>query len=210
MNGVQSKEHSTQNSTALVDDKLLLVQAAEGDRLAFDRLVMMYRNQILNLCVRMLGNYADGEDAAQDVFVNAYSHMKNFRGDSQVSTWLYRIAINTCKNRYSSWWGRLQKKVLRIGHPVHDSDSDDNLVELADMGMGADEVLERKRVNMKISSAIVSLPNNFKELIILRDIQEKSYEEISGIVGLPSGTVKSRLARARDALQKKLKEVCCE
>jgi RNA polymerase sigma-70 factor, ECF subfamily len=191
------------------EDKVFLERALEGDRLAFDRLVMKYRGQILNLCVRILGSYCDGEDAAQDTFVNAYSHLKKFRGESLVSTWLYRIAVNVCRNRQTSWWGKLQKKAFRIGHAPEGSD-DDYGYEIEDKSELADEGIERKRMKNKINAAIESLPVNFRELIVLRDIQDKSYDEIADIIKVPAGTVKSRLARAREALQNKLKGVVYE
>jgi RNA polymerase sigma-70 factor (ECF subfamily) len=208
MNSVKSELDTVlpQHEQCDGDDRVLLDRAVNGDRFAFDRLVLKYRNLVLNLCVQILGNYNDGEDAAQETFVKAFCNAKTFRGDALVSTWIYRIAINVCKNKGTSWWSRLQKKALRLGSQQNNYD-EEVVYELSDNGESVEDRIDRDRKSKVISAAIASLPLNFKELIVLRDIQDKSYDEISDITKLPTGTVKSRLARARDALQKKLKGV---
>ncbi len=173
-----------------------------GDRLAFDRLVLKYRDRILTLCTWFLGDRDEGEDAAQDTFVRVYRAIGSFKGDCLFSTWLSRIAVNVCRNRRGAWWSRISRRAIRLDAA---KDGDDGPVrEIADSSMSPDGEFERRRKAAAVAEALRKVPAKFRELIILRDIQEMSYEEIRTITGLELGTVKSRLARARDAVREKL------
>ena len=183
----------------------LVELARSGDRTAFDRLIVKYQKKIVNLCVRLLGNISDGEDAAQDTFVKAYKNIKQFKGNSRFSTWLYAIAINTCRNSRRTWWSKLWKKAVKLDKPLTDSNGDSVNYELSDVTTLPSKVLTRKRQIALIVEAIKKLPEIHRELVILRDFHERSYEEISEITRIPQGTVKSRLARARAALHQEIK-----
>jgi RNA polymerase sigma-70 factor (ECF subfamily) len=187
------------------DDLKLIELIRTGDRIAFDRLVIKYRDRIVTLCVRTIGNFQEGEDAAQETFVKVYENIGRFKGDACFSTWLYRIAINTCRNHGRSWWGQVWRTADHLDKSTTDDEGKPQLRELSDTRMLPSKDLERTTLAAAINAAIGKLPAMHRELVVLRDVQGKSYEEIEGITGLAEGTVKSRLARARDALQKELK-----
>ncbi|HUI92470.1 MAG TPA: sigma-70 family RNA polymerase sigma factor [Chitinivibrionales bacterium] len=187
------------------EDLRLVENVRQGDRISFDRLVLKYRDRIVMLCVRTLGDFQEGEDAAQETFVKAYRSIGGFRGRASFSTWLYRIAVNTCRNQGQSWWNRAWRTALHLDKPAVDGEGNEMQTELAGDDPPASAELDRKRTGEAIRAAIKKLPLIHRQLIVLRDIEGKSYEEIEGITGVPAGTVKSRLARARAALQNDLK-----
>jgi RNA polymerase sigma-70 factor (ECF subfamily) len=167
--------------------------------------VVKYQQQIIAFCVRQLGNYSDGEEAAQETFFKAYRNISQFRGDCRFSTWIYTIAVNTCRNMGQSWWNRLWKSALKIDKPVSTEDGEEEIRDLRDTRNLPSKDLDRKCQAEVIKVALSRLPAIHKELIILRDFQDMHYEEIEKITGLSSGTIKSRLARARVSLQSELK-----
>jgi RNA polymerase sigma-70 factor (ECF subfamily) len=192
------------------EDLRLIALIREGDRIAFDRLIVKYQRKIITLCTRMLGNETDGEDAAQDTFVKVYNNIASFGGRSKFSTWLYTIALNTCKNSGTSWWSTMWKKSVKLDRAVVDDDGNESPRDLRDTKLMPSKDLERKRKMALLENAVAKLPKIHRELIILRDYEEKSYDEIAAIVGVNEGTVKSRLARARTALEQELKGVLDE
>ena len=179
-------------------------QARHGDRQAFNRLVLRYQNMIVSLCTHLLGNKNDGEDAAQDAFVKAFMQLESFRGDARFSTWLYIIAVNACRNRQRSFWQKLFKHSLATGIPGKEDDGAE-MIEIIDSSPLPSQELEKKEFRDQIKRAIGLLPCRYRELIILRDIQQLRYDEIAAIINVPEGTIKSGIARARLALQVELK-----
>ncbi len=192
---------------AVHDDDLKLVELCRsGDRIAFDCLVVKYQHIVVGMCTRLTGSHADGEDTAQECFVKVYRHIARFSGKSTFSTWLYRIVINTCRNRHRSWWNRLNHQTSTLdGAPESDDTSADRSSALRDTRFTPVKDLERTRLGQAIETAITQLPPKYKEIVVLRDLQELSYDEIKTITGMNEGTVKSRLFRARTILQQKLK-----
>ncbi len=188
------------------EDIALITNFLKGDRVSFDRLVLKYQDQILNLCVQTVGNYADGEDAAQETFVKVYKNLNKFKGEALFSTWLYRIAVNTCKNRRRSWWNRLKRTAVRLDKPI-ETEEGEHTYEIGDTSFSPIKELERLQIADCVKKALDTLPEKHKELIILRDIQELSYEEIETVLGISIGTVKSRLSRARIAMKEKLTRI---
>ena len=172
---------------------------------SFDELVMKYKDKIFNLCYNFLGSESEAEDMAQDVFVKVYHSLKSFKGLSLFSTWLYRITVNTCKNRLSSLSFRRTQKQFSLNQPK--SIDDTHSIEISDMNFSPSQEAERKETLCFIRNAIRSLPITMQTLIILRDFENKSYEEIMDLTGLKLGTLKSKLARAREKLRSKLQEV---
>jgi RNA polymerase sigma-70 factor, ECF subfamily len=171
------------------------------DERAFNELVRTYQRRVFALVLRMLGNPAEAEDLAQEVFVQVFKAIGTFRGESKLSTWIYRIAINLCKNR---------AKYLRVRH----SNEQDEIAEIDErVPLGAqgrsnvgaverpDEMMAGKQVEEIVQRAIQQLEPSFRECLVLRDVEELSYEEIEQITGLPAGTVKSRIHRARALLR---------
>ncbi len=194
------------DTDAAARDRDLVALAQAGDRTAFNRLVLAHQNRILTLCVRLLGDRHDGEDAAQEAFVKAYRGLKRFKGEAMFSTWLYRIAVNACRNRRRSWSSRLRSRSSSLDAPSG-PDTDGPPRELGDTRMTPDKDLRRHRIAAQVKAALQQLSPIHRELIVLRDMQGKSYEEIACIVGVSLGTVKSRLARARDAMRERLEGV---
>jgi len=183
------------------EDRGLIESFLKGDESGFNQLVRKYQDLIVSTCVRMAGNYQDGEDAAQEVFVQVYKNLSSFRGDSEFATWLYRITMNICRNTHRSWWKRLWKGAVQIDR---DQDEDTSGFELAAKTPSPVDDLEKKWTVAKVRNAIKNLPQSQREVIVLCDLQEKSYEEMCKILGVALGTVKSRVARAREALKKEL------
>jgi RNA polymerase sigma-70 factor (ECF subfamily) len=171
---------------------------------AFEALVDQFQTPILNMLYRMLGNRAEAEDLAQEVFITVFKQIDAFRGDSSLATWIYRIASNHCINR--------RKYLARRKH--YDNRSLSDLTDRSRPFEGKDgmsgqlhrpdEMAEGLQMERLIQEAISSLDEEHRLVLVLRDIQSLSYEEIEEILSVPAGTVKSRLHRARMALKEKL------
>jgi RNA polymerase sigma-70 factor (ECF subfamily) len=188
------------------DDYALIRAFQNGEKAAFDTLVLRYQDRVFNLCIRFLGDYHEAEDTAQDVFVKVYNSLKKFRFESSFFTWLYRIAVNSCKNRVNSLEFRFRKSNTRTDI------SDDALKgfereNMADPPSNPASELQNKEMMKILQKAINSLPSDQKAVVILRDIQGMSYEEITDITGFKLGTIKSRLSRARNSLREKLGDI---
>lgn len=182
-----------------------LVKAFQvGDKTAFDALVLKHKDKVFNLCYWFLGDRQEANDSAQDTFIKVYRSLKKFRFESAFSTWLYRIAANTCKNRLKSLEYRHKKKIVRIDNPG-EIEGGQYSAEIHDKSPSPMIDFEKKETMMLIQRAIASLPTDQRTIVVLRDIEGLSYEEIANITGLNFGTVKSRLSRARQQLRKKLR-----
>jgi len=186
------------------DQDAALVRAIQaGDMAAFDQLVLKHKDKLFNMVYWFLGDYQEANDCAQDTFIKVFKSLKKFRFESSFSTWLYRIAINTCKNKLKSSAYRWKKKTVSLENP--ESSKDGGLFfEIKDDSPSPVNELEKKERSTLIQKAINSLPEEQNRVILLRDIQGLSYQEIVDITGLNLGTVKSRLARARLELRNKL------
>jgi RNA polymerase sigma-70 factor (ECF subfamily) len=181
-------------------DAALVERVQRGDKKAFDILVIKYQSKILSIVSRFISDNAEINDVAQDAFIKAYRALPNFRGESAFYTWLYRIAINTAKN-YLTARGRRP--------PASDIDSQD--AESYDVGVGLREnaspekLLMRDQLKDVIFKTIEELPDDLKTAITLREIEGLSYEEIAESMGCPVGTVRSRIFRAREAIDDKVR-----
>jgi RNA polymerase sigma-70 factor (ECF subfamily) len=183
------------------DEARLVERLVARDERAFNTLVLTYERRVFALVLRMIGHRAEAEDLAQEVFVQVFKAVGSFRGESKLSTWIYRIAINLCKNR---------TKYLRVRH-ASQQDELEGLQERLPLGAGThanvahidrpDEMMAGKQVEHIVQQAILELEPTFRECLVLRDVEELSYEEIGAITGLPEGTVKSRIHRARAQLK---------
>jgi RNA polymerase sigma-70 factor (ECF subfamily) len=190
-----------------IRERLLLRKLRERDERAFREIVETYQNKVFNLTYRMLGNREEAEDVAQEVFITVFKSIDSFRGDSKFSTWLYRVTANHCKNRI---------KYLARRHDRARAEYDEELGR--DPAAGAvtggasaapkrpDAQLEGLELERQLQGAIAQLDEDHRLLVVLRDVEDLSYEEICEITGLPDGTVKSRLHRARMALRQKLQK----
>jgi len=186
------------------DPDAAFVRAVQaGDMAAFDHLVLKHKDKLFNMVYWLLGDYQEANDCAQDTFIKVVKSIKKFRFESSFSTWLYRIAINTCKNRLKSSAYRWKKKTVPLENP-QSSEQGNRSYEIQNGSPSPANELEKKERLMMIQKAINALPQEQNKVIVLRDIQGLSYQEIADITGLNLGTVKSRLARARMELRKNL------
>ena len=181
-------------------DQVLVERVKQGDKRAFDLLVKKYQHRIVSLVSRYVSDSADALDVAQEAFIKAYRAIGNFRGDSAFYTWLYRIAINTAKN-YLVAQGRRP--------PATDIDAQDaeqfaGDTRLKDRGSPEHELL-REEIEETVYATIATLPDDLRTAIILREMEGMSYEEIATTMECPIGTVRSRIFRAREAIDVKLR-----
>jgi len=185
---------------AELEEKLLERLRARDER-AFNELVKAYERRVFGLVFRMLNSRAESEDLTQEVFVQVFKAIGTFRGDSKLSTWIYRIAVNLCKNR---------TKYLSRRHQGEQDDIDamaDRAPLSAAKGVSVgdisrpDELVEGMQLETIVKRAIESIDPEFREVLILRDVEDMSYEEIAEVTGLADGTVKSRIHRARAQLR---------
>lgn len=181
-------------------ERSLLKRLRDRDERAFRELIQGHRDRVYNITFRMLGNRAEAEDVAQEVFITVFKTIDSFREEAKFSTWLYRVTVNHCKNR------------LKYLARRHDRDRDE-IDEGAHAGNGAigaphpsapDRALEGAQMEQLLQQAIAKLDEEQRLVVVLRDVEDLSIEEICEITGLPDGTVKSRLHRARLVLRKRL------
>lgn len=182
------------------DETTLLVRAVrQGDKQAFNRLVLLYQNRIYNLAFNYVKNDEEAKDLAQDIFVTAYRALPKLREDNKFGAWLYQIGLNHCRNRY--------KRLKRRGFFTNTSlDDDQSSLQLSGKSSPEKEVEEKRTIKM-VREAIDTLKDSEKEILVLRDLQGMPYDEIGEILEIPLGTVKSKLSRARTSLKNKLKSV---
>ena len=197
---MKEKKKTLQSSGSKDAELIKAFQA--GEKAAFDELVLSHKDKVYNLCYWFIGDYQEANDLAQDVFLKVFKALKNFRFEAAFSTWIYRITVNTCKNRLSSLQYRLKKKFIHLNHTEAESNPG---VQIADESSSPEIELGKKEKMKLIKAAINSLPPNKKTVVVLRDIEGMSYEKISAVTQLNLGTVKSKLARARQDLRKMLK-----
>lgn len=173
----------------------------DGDRDAFDELVKMHQSKIVNMAYGMLSDREDAFDATQEVFVRVYKNIDSFKGNSSFSTWIYRICVNVCSD--------MLRKRQRGGNIISINTAysdDDKEMDICDGAPTPEEYAQLSEKQAAIRTAISKLKDEYRAVITLFDIEGLSYDEISVILKLPSGTVKSRLNRARNALKKILSE----
>jgi len=187
-------------------DTELVARFQAGDRAAFNEITQRYQHKIYGLCLRWLGHEQIAAEVAQDVFVSAFRAMNRFRGDSKLSTWLYRIAINHCKNRRLYQRRRHTHRHESLDKPIGDEE-DGRRRELPSDGPLPDAGMHRTEAQELLQAALSQLDEEQRFIIVLRDIEDRTYEEIAELLGLPRGTVKSRLHRARNQLAKLLSRV---
>ena len=180
-------------------DQALVRRVQRGDSTAFDALVRKYQHRIVGLIGRYVSDWSECQDVAQDVFMRAYRALPNFRGDAQFYTWLHRIAVNTAKNHL----------VAQNRRPPTD-DIDAAEAEQFDVGMRLRDTdtpeheLLRQEIERTVMQAVDALPEDLKVAITLREVEGLSYDEIAQRMGCPIGTVRSRIFRARDAIDAQL------
>jgi len=195
---------SNKADRAQYDDFTFISQCQKGDAEAFGVLVERYQKKMFNIAFRMTGDYEAAGEVVQEAFLSAFKAIKNFRGEATFATWMTSIVLNHAKNSL--------KKIRAISHfePISldqaaDPHDETPWFDPPASGMSVMEQLEKKDVQVAVQEAINSLDTEFREALILKDIQELSYEEIGAILNIPDGTVKSRIFRAREALRDRIK-----
>ncbi|MCW8855642.1 MAG: RNA polymerase sigma factor RpoE [Gammaproteobacteria bacterium] len=181
-------------------DQALVERVQQGDKRAFDLLVLKYQHRVMKLIARLVRNADDVQDVAQESFIKAYRALKNFRGDSAFYTWLYRIAINTAKNHLVA----SGRKATNSAVDAQDAEQYDSADWLREYATPEREVLASEMSEV-INRCISDLPDDLKEAITLREIEGLSYEDIATVMDCPIGTVRSRIFRAREAIDTQLK-----
>jgi RNA polymerase sigma-70 factor (ECF subfamily) len=197
------KEQATIPAGSSQGDAALVKAFQGGDNAAFDKLVLRHKDKLFNLIYWFLGDYQEANDYSQETFIKVFKSLKKFRFESSFSTWLYRIAINTCKNRLKSSAYQWKNRTVPLEKPAGSTGGNPHLEIQDDSPSPVMELEERDRMKL-IQAAINSLPEEQNRVVVLRDIQGLSYEEIAEITNQKLGTVKSRLARARLELRNKL------
>jgi RNA polymerase sigma-70 factor (ECF subfamily) len=198
----------TQKELIQDEDTRLIREVLAKDPAAFAELMRKHQKAVFNLCLRMLNHYEDAADCAQETFIKAYRSLEKFRFESSFGVWLYRIALNTCKNRLNS--AQYRHRGQMIGYDPKSREKRAvgiDEMEIKDESRSPELVLAQKNLQEHILAAIAALPHKQRILIVLCDIEDRSYEEIANITGLKLGTVKSKLARARQRLRVRLEGV---
>ena len=186
------------------DDAEFVSRCQRGDSDAFEVLVKRHQKKMLNIVYRITGDYDDACEVVQEAFLSAWQAIKKFRGDAKFSTWLTGITVNHAKNRLRQTQSRSYHEIASIDDPV-ETEFGQFAYDPPAQETSAIEKLEQKEVQEKVQECIGVLDKDQREVLVLRDIEEFSYDEISIILKIPDGTVKSRLSRARDALKDCLK-----
>ncbi|MCT7360808.1 MAG: RNA polymerase sigma factor RpoE [Thalassobium sp.] len=186
-------------------DRQLVARVQKGDRRAFDLLVIKYQHRILALVGRFVSDFAEAQDVTQEAFIKAYRALPGFRGESQFYTWMYRIAVNTAKNYLVS---RGRKT------PTRDIDLEDAEFFADEANMKdietPDGLLQRDQLQKVVFDAIEALPEELRMAVTLRELEGMSYEEIAEVMECPIGTVRSRIFRAREAIDRKMQPLLAD
>lgn len=181
-------------------DQALVLRVQQGDKAAFDLLVRKYQHKIGGLISRYIADWSECQDVAQETFIRAYRALANFRGDSQFYTWLYKIAVNTAKNHLVAQKRRPPSEDIDAGDAVQYQSGD----RLRNTDTPEHELL-RQEIERTVTDTVDQLPEELRTAISLREVDGLSYEEIAEVMDCPIGTVRSRIFRAREAIDVKLR-----
>jgi len=200
---MEKRSLAQQSSSAKSKEEQLLVdRCQQGDKDSFAQLMRLHQKQIYNYTYRMLGNAEEAEDLTQDIFIAAFRGIRNFRGEAKFSTWLYRIALNQTRNRikYLARRNFFSRQVRRTG-PGEELGME-TPEGLADNGPTPEQWTMTRDLVARVQECLSQMSHQARQILILRDVQGFAYEELSEMLSLKPGTVKSRLHRARNSLQK--------
>src|SRR5580698_4560004 len=189
--------------SADISDLSLVRRVQRGDKGAFDALVLKYQHKLVKLVMRYVRNPAEAEDIAQEAFIKAYRALPQFRGDSAFYTWLYRIAINTAKNALAA----RDRNPVRYELDMQNNDESRYVVSRLRDPETPEGLALTEEIRDTVNQAIEALPEDLRTAIVLRELEGLSYEEIAASMDCPVGTVRSRIFRAREAIDRRLREV---
>ena len=176
-------------------------ESAPSGAVRFDDIVTEYEKKVFNLIFRILGDYDEAADLTQETFISAFRAWDRFRGESRVYTWLYQIALNHCRNRLRQ---RGRARAIQVESLDQAVDPDGFAREIPDESKAPHTVYEEKELNERILAAVQSLPPDYREIVVLRELKGLSYNEIVQVTGISLDNVKTRLSRARAMLRRKL------
>lgn len=196
--------------TAADIEARFVTRLRERDERAFNELVRAYELRVFRLVYRMLGRRDEAEDMVQEVFVQVFKAIDSFRGESKVSTWIYRIAVNLCKNRSKYLSRRRSSTQDELELQFEATALQQARGVTAGEAAGPDQLLQGYQLERVMKVCIQGLDPDFREVLVLRDIEDLPYEEIMEITGLPEGTVKSRIHRARGMLKQSVERLLGE
>jgi RNA polymerase sigma-70 factor (ECF subfamily) len=179
----------------MIDEQSLVKRAKNGDLEAYEEIIKLYDKKVFSLIFNMIRNQDDVEDIAQEVFIKIYRNLKNFKEESSLYTWIYRITVNICIDEMKK-----RKQVVYLDEKIQVQDGEIE-VQIPDTGKPLEEIAEDKDIKDRLINCINKLPENARIMIVLRDIKEFSYQEIAEILNLNIGTVKSKINRARNMLK---------
>jgi RNA polymerase sigma-70 factor (ECF subfamily) len=183
----------------------LVLRCQVGDRDAFDRLIARYQRYVFNLIYQHLWNVEDIDDVAQEVFLRIFKFIRKYRGNASLESWIYKIVLNYCRT-----YVRRRSALARLFAPLPAVNAEDEqtfeiLDTLPDSTYDPAKTIEQRKLVQDILTAVHSLPEIYRNILIMREVNELSYEEIAEILGISIGTVKSRISRARDLVRQKVK-----
>ena len=182
------------------EDLQYVILCRKGDIESFGELVERHQKKMLNIAYRMLGDYDEACDVVQEAFLAAYKSINKFKAEAKFSTWLYRIVVNYTKNRLKQRKSLAQHEGGSLDDSTHGQGGCSACLSAAGSGNPA-ELLEQRERETNVQKCITALEVEYREVLVMRDIQGFSYEEIQDVLQIPDGTVKSRLSRARNALK---------
>ena len=177
-------------------DKILIERSQNGDVKAFEELISGHEKRIYNIAYRLTGNYHDASDMAQETIIKIYKSISKYRGDAAFTTWIYRITVNTCMDELNR---RKRKK-----ESFYDIEEGEVFNEIADYSMNPENIIEQERIKQYLENLILALNPEYRIVMVLREHSGFSYQEIADYLNISIGTVKSRINRARIALQRKI------
>lgn len=201
---MQADKGMSAKAQEVAADRLLVERFKRGDEDAFEEMVSRYWDRIYNRVHQLLKNRQDAEEVTQDAFVRAHKGLENFRGDSSFSTWLYQIATNLAHNKYWYWWRRKRGSSFSLEQNLTE-DGDASLLDILPAeGEDPGEASVTQELADRVRDCMPGLSEKHREILALRVVKNHSYEEIAQILAISVGTVKSRIARARESLREKL------
>jgi len=201
-----SKRENDAKDSVQDDDNHYVALCQRGDTNAFQVLVERYQKKMLNIAYRITGDYEEACETVQEAFLSAFKAIKKFRGEAAFSTWLTGITMNHARNRLKKIRSHSHHEGVSIDDPIG-TETGQIFYDHPSQEEPIIEQLEKKELQAKVQECIGTLDDEFREVLVLRDIQEFSYDEIHAILNIPEGTIKSRLFRAREALKNCLKKV---
>jgi len=188
-----------------VSDQELLERCRTGDETAFDALVRRHQQRAFHVAFQVLRDAEDAAEVAQDAFVRIYRSVNDFRGECEFTTWLHQIVINLARNKHR-WWKRRGRQSSVSLDSAWEMDGGDTPMQMAASGDAPDVEAVKSEFVKRLYGKLEELPRKFREVLVLRNVEGLSYEQIASVLGCSIGTVKSRIARAREALRESMQD----